>query len=165
MTRFASRRCDRLTERSRDRLEEAESFFSRARALQVDLAARFPSERQLRAELGLTYAMLASVHSKRGAHADALTWADQAVRHLDALRIELPGYSTVQNYLATAHFQRSCALVQLDRADEAVEALRLATTAGYDELQTLRTEPALEPLQKHPGFQRLLNELAASPGQ
>jgi hypothetical protein len=55
---------------------------------------------------------------------------------------------------------------QADPAARAVWALRLAVVAGFDNLQQLQTDPALEPLRRRADFRNLVRDLEANaPGR
>ena len=56
-------------------------------------------------------------------------------------------------------YQHAEVLAQWGRADEAVAKLRRAREVGDSGLTYLATDPLLDPVRKHPGFIKLLNEL------
>lgn len=62
---------------------------------------------------------------------------------------------------ATAHYNLGCSLALKRRKAEAIRALRRAIELGYQDLEWMRDDPDLKPLQSHPAFAELL-ELIAS---
>lgn len=61
---------------------------------------------------------------------------------------------------ATAHYNLGCSLALKRRKADAVRALRKAVDLGYIDLEWMRDDPDLKPLQSHPAFQGLLDEMA-----
>ena len=60
--------------------------------------------------------------------------------------------------LQAAHYNMACALTQLQRAEQAVEALRKAFENGFDNYTTVRSDPDLNALQGLPEFERLMED-------
>jgi hypothetical protein len=58
----------------------------------------------------------------------------------------------------------ACAYAQLGQSTEALEALRTALKAGFDNFATLRSDPDLAPLQSEAGWTRLLEEYEPKKG-
>lgn len=61
---------------------------------------------------------------------------------------------------ATAHYNLGCSLALKRRKADAVRALRKAVELGYSDLEWMRDDPDLKPLQSHPAFQSLLDDMA-----
>ncbi|MDO8545556.1 MAG: hypothetical protein Q7S40_34365 [Opitutaceae bacterium] len=60
---------------------------------------------------------------------------------------------------ATAHYNLACSLALSKRKSDALSELRRAVQLGYRDFDWMQQDPDLEPLKKHPDFQRLLLEL------
>jgi tetratricopeptide (TPR) repeat protein len=118
-------------------LGDAEAFLRRCIALREDLARRFPSELQMRAELGGCYTGLGDVETDRGSPADALAWYDKSIGCLGALLDERPDYDFPRANLAAALFGRGRTLAGLGRPDLAMDALRGAVATGFRDLDRM----------------------------
>jgi tetratricopeptide (TPR) repeat protein len=61
-------------------------------------------------------------------------------------------------------FNLGCSHALLNQAADALGALRHAVSLGFSDLDHLLTDPDLASVRTHPGFQRLIAELAGRPG-
>jgi serine/threonine-protein kinase len=141
-------------------LGEAEGFLRRCLALQEDLARRFPSELQLRAELGDSYTGLGDVQTERGSPANALAWHDKAIGHLRAMLDERPDYAVPREILAAALFARGRAFAGLGRPDLAMDALRRAVAAGFRDFGRMQADRRFDPLRARDDFRMLALDVA-----
>lgn len=82
-------------------------------------------------------------------------------RALEALgRVQLPeGKKTLVRQVTS--FNLACAEARLGRTDAALEALGKALEAGYDDLERVANDPALEALRAEPRFVNLLERARA----
>lgn len=60
--------------------------------------------------------------------------------------------------LQAANYNMACALAQLNRPQEAVQALQKALENGFDNYATVRSDPDLEPLQGLSEFESLMED-------
>jgi tetratricopeptide (TPR) repeat protein len=61
-------------------------------------------------------------------------------------------------------FNLACSHALLNHTVDALEALRQAVGLGFSDLDHLIADPDLASVRAHPGFQRLIAELAGRPG-
>jgi tetratricopeptide (TPR) repeat protein len=128
--------------------------------LQEDLAGRFPSELQVRAELGECYTYVGDVEADRGSPEEALAWYDKAIGQLRPLLDEQPNYDMTRDYLAAALFGRGRILAGLSRPDLAMDALRRAVDTGFRDLDRMQADTRLDPLRTRDDFRLLMLDLA-----
>jgi len=65
---------------------------------------------------------------------------------------------------AEVMYNLACSHALLHHAADAVAALREAVKLGFHDLEYLLSDPDLAAVRPHPGFQRLVAELAGHPG-
>jgi serine/threonine-protein kinase len=157
-------------------------------ALPSDLTARppVPDDSELRRQWAALLARqgAALAHGGRGREAveavqRAVTMTEGLIRGERQLRCPPATPVCVWSFLADELYrQELCYLYDLachlalastlpggaalpDPAGRAVQALRGYVASGFDNLQKLRTDPALEPLRKRGDFQKLLRDLEA----
>jgi tetratricopeptide (TPR) repeat protein len=61
-------------------------------------------------------------------------------------------------------YNLACSQSMLGHSADALEALRRAVNLGFDDLEHLISDPDLSGVRSHPGFQRLVADLAGRPG-
>ncbi len=129
--------------------------------------------------------LLATFYSETGQPAAALVLLDQLATRATLnreqaiaragllLAVDRPGdalaaYDAVPGELAPRaraliDYNRACALARLGKTDEALGALELAVSSGYDALGTLYNDADLAPLRGEERFQALLDRLETKP--
>ncbi len=61
-------------------------------------------------------------------------------------------------------YNLACSHAQLQHTADALHALRRAVSLGFDDLEHLISDPDLASVRAHPGFHRLVTDLAGRPG-
>ena len=62
-------------------------------------------------------------------------------------------------------YNLACSHAQLQHTADALASLRRAVELGFDDLDHLISDPDLASIRAHPGFHRLVSELAGRPGR
>ena len=65
---------------------------------------------------------------------------------------------------AEVMYNLACSHAQLQHTADALAALRRAVNLGFDDLDHLISDPDLASIRAHPGFHRLVTEIAGRPG-
>jgi hypothetical protein len=151
--------------------EEARAGFGRAIEIGEALVKAYPDDLDLCAGPADSFRRLALLE-----YADR-RFAEAAKANGRALAL----YDGIPNPWSLIEFQRACCralqagLAGKDgsgvladagpaAADKAMELLRKAVAAGYQDLYDLRTDPGLDPLRQRVDFQKLLAELETKSG-
>lgn len=63
-------------------------------------------------------------------------------------------------FFAIAYYNLACAYATLGELDNGINALGQAVANGYEDLGWIEKDGDLDPLRKHPGYQKIIDELA-----
>lgn len=66
--------------------------------------------------------------------------------------------------LQAAHYNMACAHAQLGNTNEAIASLRTAFENGFDNYQTVRSDPDFEPVRRDKEFEKLMAEFEPKKG-
>jgi tetratricopeptide (TPR) repeat protein len=90
---------------------------------------------------------------------------NDAARLADSLRKRIEHNPTLLLQLAGCYAQCASTATVADRSayiEKALQAVRLAVTENFKDRQLLKTDPDLEPIRRHPGFQEILSRLGGA---
>jgi serine/threonine-protein kinase len=141
----------------------AQESLERARALLKDAAKGEPEDCGIHQALARVYADLARLHSKTNLD-EAVQSAQQAVREIEkiaadetetAFLYDLACHQTLLGSLRNATDAQS-------QYTSALKALDTLTSAGFDMVHMLRTDPRLAAVRSRPDFQKVLQQAEAN---
>jgi tetratricopeptide (TPR) repeat protein len=147
-------------------IEAARDFFSQARDLYRPLVNEDPENLALQASLAILLA-------RSGAHEEAIKQASvtNKLAPTYANNVYNVGCCLALCVPAVAPGKADDLLTPAERdqrkryADSAVKMLDRAVTLGFNNLNLMRTDPDLDPVRGHPGFEAVLKKLSAGSRQ
>ena len=141
------------------RLDDAErSFIEAVKRFDAMVLISSGAEDQL-IELASGLATLAETQLALDKRADATRSLESARKRLESVRTA-PSESLVTRARIDLLLSRAGETGAAQTADRAIDLLRQAVATGYQNVEMLRTDPALDPLRSRADFKLLINEVA-----